>query len=180
LRVVDETGHVVPADGSTIGEVVCRGNNLMLGYYRDPEATRQACSGGWFKTGDLGVVHEDGYLEIRDRAKDIIISGGENIASVEVERCLDAHPAVLESAVVARPDDTWGEVPVAFVSLRAGMSATPEELIDYVRSRIAHFKAPRDVVFGELPKTSTGKLRKNELRRRVQSRTPGGTPLGRS
>lgn len=165
LRVVDPAGQDVPADGATIGELVCRGNDLMLGYYRDEEATAAADLAGWFRTGDLAVMHPDGYAEIRDRAKDIIISGGENIASVEVERVLDSHPAVLESAVVGRPDELWGEVPVAFVTLRPGGSASPQELTEHVRARLAHFKAPKDIVLLDaLPKTSTGKIQKHVLR----------------
>jgi fatty-acyl-CoA synthase len=164
LRVVAADGADVPADAKTMGEIAIRGNNVMLGYYRDDEATRRACPDGWFRTGDLGVMHADGYVELRDRAKDIIISGGENIASVEVEQAMTHHPAVLEVAVVAAPDEKWGEVPVAFVTLKAGASATERELIDHVRDRLAHFKAPRRVVFGPLPKTSTGKIKKKVLR----------------
>ncbi|HZD38932.1 MAG TPA: acyl--CoA ligase family protein [Actinomycetes bacterium] len=170
LRVVDETGRDVPADGRSMGELACRGNDLMLGYYRDEEATRAVTPGGWFRTGDLGVVHPDGYVEIRDRAKDVIISGGENIASVEVERRLDSHPAVLESAIVGRPDEKWGEVPVAFVTLRPGASTSAGELIEHVREALAGFKAPKEVRFGDLPKTSTGKIQKNVLRERVRAR----------
>lgn len=168
LRVVDHNGRDVPADGATVGELVCRGNDVMVGYYHDDEATSAADLDGWFRTGDLGVMHPDGYVEIRDRAKDIIISGGENIASVEVERVLDSHPAVLESAVVGRPDDLWGELPVAFVVLRPDGEAAPEELTAYVRARLAHFKAPREVILvTELPKTSTGKIQKHALRGQV-------------
>jgi fatty-acyl-CoA synthase len=168
LRVVAADGADVPADGRTMGEIAIRGNNVMLGYYRDDEATRRACPDGWFRTGDLGVMHPDGYVELRDRAKDIIISGGENIASVEVEQAITGHDAVLEVAVVAGPDPKWGEIPVAFVTLKAGARATERELIDHVRGRIAHFKAPRRVVFGPLPKTSTGKIQKNVLRERLR------------
>ena len=168
LRVVDEAGEDVPADAETRGEVVLRGNNVMIGYYRDPDATEAAtlrrADGAWFRTGDVGVLHPDGYLELRDRAKDVIISGGENIASIEVEQALDAHPAVLESAVVSAPDERWGEVPVAFVVLREGAAVTEDELIEHCKSRIARYKAPRRVVFGELPKTSTGKIQKFVLR----------------
>jgi fatty-acyl-CoA synthase len=170
LRVVDPSGQDVPADGATIGELVCRGNDVMLGYYRDEEATAAADLGGWFRTGDLAVMHPDGYAEIRDRAKDIIISGGENIASVEVERVLDAHPAVLESAVVGRPHELWGEVPVAFVTLRQGSRASAAELTEHVRARLAHFKAPEDViVVTDLPKTSTGKIQKHALREQARA-----------
>ena len=168
LRVVDENGNDVPADGETRGEVVLRGNNVMVGYYRDPEATEAATvagpGGSWFRTGDIGVVHPDHYLELRDRAKDVIISGGENIASIEVEQAIDSHPGVLESAIVAAPDPRWGEVPVAFVTLRAGASVTEAEIIEHVKSRIARYKAPKRVVFGDLPKTSTGKIQKFRLR----------------
>jgi fatty-acyl-CoA synthase len=166
-RVVDATGRDVPADGETIGEIALRGNDVMLGYYRDPELTAQAVRDGWLRTGDLAVMHADGYIEIRDRAKDIILSGGENIPSVEVEQTLMSHPAVLEAAVVAAPDETWGEVPVAFVTLRAGASAEPDELIDHVKQRIARFKAPKQIVYGPLPKTATGKIQKYVLRERA-------------
>jgi fatty-acyl-CoA synthase len=165
LRVVDSAGADVPGDGVAIGEIVVRGNDVMLGYYRDDEATAAADAAGWFRTGDLAVQHPDGYIEIRDRLKDIIVSGGENIASVEVERAIDSHPGVLESAVVGVPDEKWGEIPVAFVSVRSGADVTPEQIVAHVRSRLAHFKAPRRVIFGELPKTSTGKIPKNVLRR---------------
>ena len=172
MRVVDEEMRDVPADTSTMGEVVMRGNNVMLGYYRDPEATETAFRGGWFHSGDLAVMHPDGYIEIRDRAKDIIISGGENISSVEVERVLYEHPAVLEAAIVARNDDKWGEVPHAYVLLKEDSNATAEELIEFCRARLAHFKCPKAVHFGPLPKTSTGKIRKNILR--AQSRANAG------
>ncbi|TDE11160.1 AMP-binding protein [Jiangella asiatica] len=167
LRVVDEHGADVTADATTLGEVAVRGNDVMLGYYRDDTATREATVDGWLRTGDLAVRHPDGYLEIRDRRKDIIISGGENISSVEVERVLDSHPAVLESAVVGVAHDRWGEVPVAFVDLKPDRAADEEDLIRHVRGRIAAFKAPKRVVFGPLPKTSTGKTRKNLLRQRL-------------
>ena len=176
LRVVDENGLDVPADGETRGEVVLRGNNVMLGYYRDPEATAAAAvlgpGGPWFRTGDVGVVHPDHYLELRDRAKDVIISGGENIASIEVEQAIDSHPAVLESAVVAAPDATWGEVPVAFVTLRSGASVSEAEIVEHVKARIARFKAPKRIVFGDLPKTSTGKIQKFRLRESLRSPAP--------
>ena len=147
-----------------MGEVVMRGNNVMLGYYRDPEATEQAFAGGWFHSGDLGVMHPDGYIELRDRKKDIIISGGENISTIEVEHTLVKHPAVLECAVVAMPHEKWGEVPKAFVALRAGAQVTERELIDFCRERLAHFKCPKAIEFSELPKTSTGKIQKFRLR----------------
>jgi acyl-CoA synthetase (AMP-forming)/AMP-acid ligase II len=168
IRVVDEQGRDVPADATTMGEIAIRGNNVMLGYYRDEEATRRACPDGWFRTGDLGVRHPDDYVELRDRAKDIIISGGENISSVEVERALTQHDAVLEVAVVAAPDEKWGEVPVAFVTLKDGATVTSEALIEHVRARIARFKAPKRIVFGALPKTSTGKVQKNVLREQLR------------
>jgi fatty-acyl-CoA synthase len=168
LRVLDEAGADVPADGETVGEVVLRGNNVMLGYYRDEQATAEADAGGWFRTGDVAVMHQDGYLELKDRSKDVIISGGENIASIEVEQALDSHPAVLESAVVAAPDPRWGEAVAAFVVLRPGATATEEELIAHVKDRIARFKAPREVHFGELPKTGTGKIQKFLLRDRLR------------
>jgi len=170
LRVVTADGEDVPADGATMGEIVARGNDVMLGYYRDEQATAAATlpgpdgAPGWFRTGDLAVVHPDGYLEIRDRSKDVIISGGENISSVEVERALDAHPAVLESAVVAEPHDRWGEVPVAHVTLRPGAVVDDEELSTFLRARLASFKVPKRYTYGDLPKTSTGKVQKGRLR----------------
>lgn len=173
IRAVDEQGNDVPEDATTIGELVVRGNNVMLGYYRDEESTAAVNMDGWLRTGDLGVVHPDGYIEIRDRRKDIIISGGENIASVEVERALDSHPAVLESAVVGERHAKWGEVPVAYVTLREGWRAEPIELIQHVRERLATFKSPQRIVFTELPKTSTGKIQKNVLRSRLQEQESG-------
>jgi fatty-acyl-CoA synthase len=164
LRVVDAEMRDVPADGETMGEVVMRGNNVMKGYFEDPEATAAAFAGGWFHSGDLGVVHPDGYIELRDRKKDIIISGGENISTIEVEHALVKHPAVLECAVVAKPHERWGEVPKAFVSLRPGASLTEEELVAFCRERLAHFKCPKEVEFTDLPKTSTGKIQKFRLR----------------
>ncbi|MCX9191048.1 acyl-CoA synthetase [Carbonactinospora thermoautotrophica] len=164
IRVLDENGNDVPADASTTGQIALRGNDVMVGYYRDPEATRAAAPDGWFRSGDLAVRHPDGYVQLVDRVKDVIISGGENIASVEVENALMTHPDVLEAAVVARPDPHWGEVPIAYVTRTPGATVTEAELIDYVRSRLARFKAPKAVVFTELPKTSTGKIRKNVLR----------------
>ena len=167
MRVVDGYGADVEADGETIGEVALRGNNLMSGYYRDDESTAAAVPDGWFRTGDLGIMHSDGYVELKDRAKDLIISGGENIASIEVEQAIVSHAAVAEAAVVAAPDDLWGEIPVAFVHLRAGAKATPEDIRNHVRSRISHYKAPKFVVLGDLPKTSTGKVQKYVLRDRA-------------
>ena len=157
----------VPADGETMGEVFMRGNTVMKGYLNNPQATEEAFAGGWFHTGDLGVVHADGYIELRDRAKDIIISGGENISTIEVEGALYRHPAVLEAAVVARPDETWGETPCAFVTLKDGADADEAALIDFCRGELAHFKCPKTVVFGALPKTSTGKVQKYLLRERA-------------
>ena len=168
-RVVDDEMNDVPADAQTFGEVLMRGNNTMKGYYNDPIATEAAFRGGWFHTGDLAVMHPDGYIELRDRKKDIIISGGENISTIEVEQALTAHPAVLEVAVIAIPDDYWGEVPKAFVTLRPGAEATADELIEYCRSHLARFKVPKAIEFGELPKTSTGKIQKFVLRDREWS-----------
>jgi fatty-acyl-CoA synthase len=164
LRVVDEQMNDVPADAATMGEVVMRGNNVMAGYFEDPAATADAFRGGWFHSGDVGVVHPDGYIELRDRKKDIIISGGENISTIEVEHTLVKHAAVLECAVVAMPDERWGEVPKAFVSLRPGASASEAELIAFCRERLAHFKCPKAIEITELPKTSTGKIQKFKLR----------------
>jgi len=166
LRVVDAELADVPADATTMGEVVANGNTLMKGYFRQPEATAEVFRGGWLHTGDVGVRHPDGSIELRDRKKDVIISGGENISTIEVEQAVMSHPSVMETAVVAVPDDRWGEVPKAFVSLKPGASATAEEIIAHVRDRIAHYKAPRRVEFGELPKTSTGKIQKFLLRNR--------------
>ena len=169
LAVLDpETMAPVPADGATIGEVMFRGNVVMKGYHRNPSATEKAFAGGWFHSGDLGVMHPDGYVQLKDRAKDIIISGGENISSIEVEDVLYKHPAVAFAAVVAKPDEKWGETPCAFVELRAGHEATEAEIVAWCREHLAHYKAPRSVVFCEVPKTSTGKIQKFELRKRVQ------------
>jgi len=165
VRVVDETMKDVPPDGRTMGEIVLRGNNVMSGYYRDPEGTEAAFFGGWFHTGDLGVMHLDGYVELRDRAKDVVISGGENISTVEVEQALMSHPAVLEVAVIGVPDQRWGERPKAFVVLKDHTLVTEAELIEHVHVKIARYKAPRNVDFVvELPKTSTGKIQKFALR----------------
>ncbi len=164
MRVVDEHMREVPSDGATVGEIVMRGNGVMSGYYRQPEASEQAFRGGWFHSGDLAVRHPDGYLEIRDRGKDIIISGGENISTVEIEKAIYEHPAVLEVAIIGVPDDKWGEVPKAFVTLKDGARATAEEIIQFCRERLAHFKCPKSVVFTDLPKTSTGKIQKFVLR----------------
>ncbi len=167
LGVVDEAGREVPHDGVTLGEIVVRGNAVMKGYYRDPEATAKVMGGGWFHTGDVAVVHESGYAEIRDRLKDVIISGGENISSVEVEGVLLRHPAVQEVAIVGLPHDRWGEAPQAFVVLKEGATATEEELREFARKNLAHFKAPHGITFlSELPKTATGKVQKFVLRGR--------------
>jgi len=167
LRVVDEEGRDVPRDGATVGEIVVRGNVVMKGYYNDPDATAQALRGGYFHSGDAAVVHPDGYVDIRDRLKDVIISGGENISSVEVEGVLLRHPAVQEAAVVGLPDTKWGEAPHAFVVLKPGTAATPEEMRAFTRERLAHFKCPHSFTFvTELPKTATGKIQKFVLRGR--------------
>jgi fatty-acyl-CoA synthase len=164
VRVVDEHMNDVPRDAQTLGEVVMRGNNVMKGYFEQPDATAEAFRGSWFHSGDIAVWHPDGYIELRDRKKDIIISGGENISTIEVEQCILRHPAVLEVAVVAIPDEKWGERPKAFVTLKAGRSASEQEIIEHCRQHIAHFKAPAGVEFGDLPKTSTGKVQKFILR----------------
>jgi fatty-acyl-CoA synthase len=166
VRVVDDQMNDVAMDGETLGEVVMRGNNVMKGYFEQAEASAEAFRGGWFHSGDLAVWHPDGYVELRDRKKDIIISGGENISTIEVEQTVARHPAVMECAVVAVPDARWGERPKAFVTLKPGMSATAEEIIEFCRGRIAHFKCPAGVEFGDLPKTSTGKVQKFVLRDR--------------
>jgi fatty-acyl-CoA synthase len=179
LAVLDpDTLQPVPADGQTMGEVMFRGNVVMKGYHRNPAATEKALGDGWFRSGDLGVMHPDGYIQLKDRAKDIIISGGENISSIEVEEALYAHPAVAFAAVVAKPDEKWGETPCAFVELRDGATATEAEMIAWCRERMAHYKAPRHVVFGPVPKTSTGKIQKFELRQRAKS--DGGSPRAAS
>ena len=166
IRVVDDATRDVPSDGESMGEVVMRGNNVMRGYFDDPVATATAFAGGWFHSGDVAVMHPDGYIELRDRKKDIIISGGENISTIEVEHTICSHPDVLECAVVAIPDEKWGERPKAFVTLAAGATAGERDIIDFCRAHLAHFKAPVAVDFGTLPKTSTGKVQKNLLRER--------------
>jgi len=164
-RVVDANMNDVPADGETMGEIVLRGNNVMLGYYKDPAATEEAFRGGWFHTGDLGVMYPDGYIQLKDRAKDIIISGGENISTVEVEQAIISHPAVLDVAVVGVPDEKWGERPKAFVLRKPGQDVTAEDLIAYTRTLLAGYKVPRDIVFpADLPRTPTGKILKFQLR----------------
>ena len=164
VRVVDDELRDVPSDGKVMGEVVLRGNTVMTGYFRDPDSTAKAFAGGWFHSGDLAVRHPDGSIELRDRKKDIIISGGENISTIEVEQAVVSHPAVLECAVVAVPDEKWGEVPKAFVTLKPGKALTAPELIAYCKTILANFKAPRSIEFGPLPKTSTGKIQKFVLR----------------
>ncbi|HUZ71653.1 MAG TPA: acyl-CoA synthetase [Stellaceae bacterium] len=173
VRVVDpQTMRDVPADGATIGELMLRSNTVMKGYLKNPDATAAAFADGWFHTGDLGVMHGDGYVEVKDRSKDIIISGGENISSLEIEEVLYRHPAVMEAAVVARPDAQWGESPCAFVMLKPGASATDADIIAFCRDNMAHFKVPKTVVFGPLPKTSTGKIQKFMLRDQARALEP--------
>jgi fatty-acyl-CoA synthase len=164
------TGAPVPADGATLGEIALRGNTVMKGYLRNPKANAAVFVDGWFRTGDLGVLHPDGYIEVKDRAKDIVISGGENISSLEVEEVLYRHPQVMEAAVVAEPDPHWGEVPHAFVTLKPEAEGQVSEagIIAWCRERLAHFKAPKRVTFGPLPKTATGKIQKFELRARLR------------
>jgi fatty-acyl-CoA synthase len=166
VRVVDDEMRDVPCDGQTMGEVVMRGNTVMKGYFNDPEATERAFAGGWYHSGDLAVMHPDGYIEVRDRKKDIVISGGMNISTIEVEQTVVRHPAVLECSVIAIPDDTWGERPKAFVTLKPGAVATQAEIIAFCRDLLAHYKCPAAVEFGDLPKTSTGKVQKYLLRER--------------
>ena len=169
LTVMDpETMTQVPADGEAMGEVMFRGNVVMKGYLKNPEATAEAFSGGWFHSGDLGVLHADGYIQLKDRSKDIIISGGENISSIEVEDCLYKHPCVQAAAVVAKPDEKWGETPCAFVELKPGKMASAEDIIEWCRQGLAKFKVPKHVMFVELPKTSTGKIQKFKLRDRAR------------
>ena len=170
VAVLDpETMLPVPADGETMGEIFFRGNVVMKGYLKNPTATQEAFAGGWFHTGDLAVMHADGYVKIKDRSKDIIISGGENISSIEVEDVLHKHPAVMLAAVVAQPDEKWGEVPCAFVELKPDQIATADEIIVFCRAALARFKVPKQIVFGELPKTSTGKIQKFVLRAKAHS-----------
>ena len=169
LKVVDpETMKAVPADGETMGEVLMQGNIVMKGYLKNPEETAKAFKGGWFHSGDLGVLHPDGYIELKDRSKDIIISGGENISSVEIENVLYQHEAILEAAVVARPDEKWGETPCAFVVLKSAATLNENEVIQFCRTKLSGFKIPKNIVFSELPKTSTGKIRKSVLREQAK------------
>jgi len=169
-----ETMQPVPRDGETMGEIMFRGNITMRGYLKNRRATDEAFAGGWFHTGDLAVVHPDGYVKIKDRSKDIIISGGENISSIEVEDVLFRHPAVVAAAVVAQPDEKWGETPCAFVELREGVSPTEAEIIEFCLQRLARFKVPKTVVFGYIPKTPTGKIQKFHLRERAKGMLAGG------
>lgn len=163
------TMESVPADGKTVGEIMFRGNTVMSGYLKDPKATEEAFAGGWFHSGDLAVKHPDGYIEVKDRLKDIIISGGENISTVEVETVLYSHPAVFEAAVVARPDDHWGQTPCAFLKLKEGFNADPQEIIEFCLDHLPHYMAPKTVLFEELPKTSTGKIQKFILREKAKA-----------
>jgi fatty-acyl-CoA synthase len=167
--VLAPDGSVVPADGATIGELAMRGNVIMKGYLKNPKATSEVFRNGWFLTGDLGVMHPDSYVEIKDRSKDIIISGGENISSLEVEEVLYRHPAIREAAVVAAPDEKWGEIPCAFLVLKDGASLTELEITKFCRENLAGFKIPKKFVFQDLPKTSTGKIQKNLLREAAKS-----------
>jgi fatty-acyl-CoA synthase len=170
MTVMDpETMQPVPWDGETMGEIMFRGNITMKGYLKNPKATQEAFAGGWFHSGDLAVMQADGYVKIKDRSKDIIISGGENISSLEVEDVLYRHPAVLAAAVVARPDPKWGETPCAFVELKSGAAVTEQEIVEHCRAHLARFKVPRAVVFTVLPKTSTGKIQKFILRTQAKS-----------
>ena len=177
--VVGPDGLVVEKDGESMGELWLRGNNVTLGYFNDPELTAEAYGDGWFRTGDLAVWHPDGMVELRDRSKDIIISGGENISSIEVEQVLVSHPAVAEAAVIAGEHPRWGEVPIAFVTLRQGSTCTDEELIAWSRDRLAHFKAPKRIIFSDLPKTSTGKIEKFQLRSQLRAIVELDTAVGR-
>lgn len=169
ITVLDKNQKEIPKDGKTLGEIAIRGNSVMKGYYKNPEATIEAFSGGFFHSGDIAMMHDDNYIQIADRAKDIIISGGENVSSVEVEGVLMSHPAVMLCAVVAKVDNKWGEVPCAFVELKEGLNVTEEELIAFARNQLAGFKTPKHVFFQDLPKTSTGKIQKFELRQKTKS-----------
>jgi fatty-acyl-CoA synthase len=170
-RVADPaTMQDVPANGETIGELLLRSNTLMKGYLKNPTATDESFAGGWFHTGDLAVMHPDGYVEVKDRSKDIIISGGENISSIEVEEVLYRHPQIMEAAVVAKPDEKWGETPCAFIMLKPGAGdVAASDIIAFCRANLAHYKVPKAIVFGQLPKTSTGKIQKYALRDRAKS-----------
>lgn len=163
------TGESVPSDGKTVGEIMFRGNTVMSGYYKDVEATKEAFEGGWFRSGDLAVKHEDGYLEVKDRLKDVVISGGENVSTVEVETVLYRHPAVLEAAVVGRPDEHWGQTPCAFVKLKDGFEVSSEEIMEFCRENLPRYMAPKTVIFEDLPRTSTGKIQKFLLREKAKA-----------
>jgi fatty-acyl-CoA synthase len=170
MAVLDpETLAPVPRDGETMGEIMFRGNITMKGYLKNPAATEEAFRGGWFRSGDLAVMQPDGYVKIRDRSKDVIISGGENISSQEVEDVLHGHPSVMLAAVVAQPDARWGETPCAFIELKEGAAASEDEIVEFCRTRMARFKVPKAVIFGPLPRTSTGKIQKFLLRERARS-----------
>jgi fatty-acyl-CoA synthase len=164
MKVMDDNMDEVSHDGQTLGEIVMRGNNVMMGYYKEKDMTDEAFRGGWFHSGDLAVVYPDGYVEIKDRKKDVIISGGENISTVEIENVIYQHPDVLEVAVIAVPDEVWGEVPKAIVSLKPGKNLAKDEIVNFCRERLTRFKVPKKLEFGELPKTSTGKIMKHVLR----------------
>ena len=173
LSVLDpETMKPVPRDGATLGEVMFRGNIVMKGYLKNRKASEEAFRGGWFHSGDLGVIHPDGYIQLKDRSKDIIISGGENISSIEVEDALYKHPKVMTAAVVAKPDDRWGETPCAFIELKPGEQASADDLIEWCREKLARYKVPKHIIFAEIPKTSTGKIQKFKLREMVKVRNP--------
>ena len=166
LKVVNsETRKEVKHNGNELGEVLLRGNITMKGYLKDEDATRKAFQNGWFKTGDLGVIYKDGYIQLKDRAKDIIISGGENISSIEIENCIFKIEGVVACAVIAKPDEKWGETPCAFIEIKEGASLTKEKVIKFCKENLANFKVPKEVIFRELPKTSTGKIQKVELRK---------------
>ena len=166
LKVINsETGNEVQHDGNELGEVLLRGNITMKGYLKDEDATRDAFQDGWFKTGDLGVMYEDGYIQLKDRAKDIIISGGENISSIEIENCIFKIEGVIACAVIAKPDEKWGETPCAFIEAKEGAPITEEKVLKFCKENLANFKVPKAVIFRELPKTSTGKIQKAELRK---------------
>ncbi|XP_042055748.1 probable CoA ligase CCL13 [Salvia splendens] len=169
------TMESVPADGATMGEIMLRGNTVMSGYLKDVKATEEAFAGGWFRSGDLGVKHDNGYIEVKDRLKDVVISGGENISTVEVETVLYRHPAILEAAVVGRPDDHWGQTPCAFVKLKEGFEVSRDEIIEFCRERLPHYMAPKTVIFEDIPKTSTGKIQKFILREKAKAMPPSSS-----
>jgi len=177
IRIVDSEDRHVPHDGQSIGEIIARSDGVMEGYWKQPEATAEVMRGGWFHTGDMATMDENGYILIVDRKKDIIVSGGENISSLEVEKAMCAHPAIYEVAVIPVPDPRWGEVPKALVALKPGTQATEQEILDYTRSRLSHYKCPRSIEFMDtLPKTGTGKILKKELRKKYWSGTESIRP----